>query len=491
MKPKTAISPVIATSLLLTITILAIIGFSNWFTTFSTSKYLNIEQKTNYINSILTIETINNNKLYLKSNTNQSLNYLTITNSQGIKMCEFEPNNLINNTGLLGYWNFEKYNDTGIFDSSENNNFGYFNGGLSEKDIIPGIKNKGKGMHFDGKDDYITIPNNEIFNNIDQMTIEIWEHYEGTNTFREQYENSLSEIGNIYNDAGNVVIQLKKSNGQGYAYIKNFTNLEGGIWIFDNTKIGNFNTNKNTHRLELIDLTTNSIITNITSNSNNYTTNLSYESGLATKNYIRFFAEKNHTYQFKIYYLANEDLNLNYIVFDTVHRSCLTKGSSMEWSIYSNLYESGNFIYFNNSGKYQLSSFQINENEDYNNNKYVHLVTVYDLINNSLKTYTNGILKNTKTNLSEIRNTNGNIYIGRKYNSDPNFFFKGNIDEIKIWNRPLNENEIKRTYQQTFKELTSKINEIDISECNLKKNQIYNIFAISDKNKIEQTIISK
>ena len=81
------------------------------------------------------------------------------------------------NKGLLGYWAMDWYNSTGIYDNSSYNNFGTFNGGLSTSNIINA--KRGKGLVFDGNDDYVNITTsigtNSMFNfGNNNFSIETW-----------------------------------------------------------------------------------------------------------------------------------------------------------------------------------------------------------------------------------------------------------------------------------------------------------------------------
>jgi hypothetical protein len=52
------------------------------------------------------------------------------------------------NNSLVGYWNFESYNNSGIFDNSSHDNFLSFYGSLSSSSLMD--SSYGSGMYFDG-----------------------------------------------------------------------------------------------------------------------------------------------------------------------------------------------------------------------------------------------------------------------------------------------------------------------------------------------------
>jgi len=75
--------------------------------------------------------------------------------------------------------------------------------------------------------------------------------------------------------------------------------------------------------------------------------------------------------------------------------------------------------------------------------KYYHLVMVYDGF--TLSTFCNGALKvSTPANGILVQNTN-NVYISR-YNFGGDYFFDGILDDFRIYNRSLNQQEITALY---------------------------------------------
>jgi hypothetical protein len=69
--------------------------------------------------------------------------------------------------------------------------------------------------------------------------------------------------------------------------------------------------------------------------------------------------------------------------------------------------------------------------------------------------------------------------------------FYGSIDEIRIYNRTLTDEEIKQLYWYSVQSNQQGINQLDISSCNLNDGEIYNILAISDNQVISSTQIKK
>lgn len=97
---------------------------------------------------------------------------------------------------------------------------------------------------------------------------------------------------------------------------------------------------------------------------------------------------------------------------------------------------------FNGSSGYFLS----NESYVQPNNWYL-IGCVYD--GQSLKIFVNGKEKEAASRSNLINAINSNIYIGTPADAvgSDNFSFQGMIDEVYIYNRPLNEQEINLIYQ--------------------------------------------
>lgn len=91
-------------------------------------------------------------------------------------------------------------------------------------------------------------------------------------------------------------------------------------------------------------------------------------------------------------------------------------------------------------------------------NKWTHIVLVHSKIDNSLFFYINGKLTEEVKLISEYVTSDYNILIGTNLWEE---FFEGYLDEIKIWERELNSNEItilfnqkeEGTFNKTFKTL--------------------------------------
>ncbi|MBR9676849.1 hypothetical protein GOV04_01805, partial [Candidatus Woesearchaeota archaeon] len=107
---------------------------------------------------------------------NEDYTYINVTTSDTSNYSAF----IDWNKTLKGWYSFEYYNSTGINDSSTYNNFGTFNGTLSQSDITTGIR--GNALEFDGND---YIESRDIYmidDNADNYSYSLWFKKVGTNT---------------------------------------------------------------------------------------------------------------------------------------------------------------------------------------------------------------------------------------------------------------------------------------------------------------------
>ncbi|MEP7265708.1 MAG: LamG-like jellyroll fold domain-containing protein, partial [Bacteroidota bacterium] len=76
-------------------------------------------------------------------------------------------------------------------------------------------------------------------------------------------------------------------------------------------------------------------------------------------------------------------------------------------------------------------------------NAWEHYVYIVDASQSSMKIYKNGVLEVSKTGTSVLSNRNRDLYIGGAYEfSGLPFFFDGIIDDVEIYDRVLNVQEI-------------------------------------------------
>jgi len=79
--------------------------------------------------------------------------------------------------------------------------------------------------------------------------------------------------------------------------------------------------------------------------------------------------------------------------------------------------------------------------------KWYHIVGTYD--GSIMKIFINGIMENSTTDVGSSILTNANVPVSIGRATEYNEFFNGLIDEVRIYNRALSEEEIKRLYELT------------------------------------------
>ena len=82
-------------------------------------------------------------------------------------------------------------------------------------------------------------------------------------------------------------------------------------------------------------------------------------------------------------------------------------------------------------------------------NEWFHIVGAYD--GSTLKCYKNGVLVSTGIATGEIQYSPSNVQFGRGINANgiagADYYFKGNIDDIGMWNRALSPQEVTELYK--------------------------------------------
>ena len=77
------------------------------------------------------------------------------------------------------------------------------------------------------------------------------------------------------------------------------------------------------------------------------------------------------------------------------------------------------------------------------NNRWFHLVVSYDESKKRLRVYYDGELKKEVSNFTPVHNSKSKMFIGR----NSSYYLDGEIDELKIFDKALNEREIKQIYK--------------------------------------------
>jgi hypothetical protein len=118
---------------------------------------------------------------------------------------------------------------------------------------------------------------------------------------------------------------------------------------------------------------------------------------------------------------------------------CLTNDAGY----YSNQYKF-DYYYASGSNHYQILSKQLYTNYK---DQWINVVGVYDYTSGYSKIYFNGILSDSiyvGAKISNSSNSTLNIGCGKTTNS--NSYFKGYMDDVRIYNRPISKEEVMSLY---------------------------------------------
>ena len=82
---KKAISPVVATALLLVVAVVAVVGFQSWFTTFQSKQLTDVELQTSSGGASINVERVQNDSVYIlnRAPTSQTISLMSLTTDGG------------------------------------------------------------------------------------------------------------------------------------------------------------------------------------------------------------------------------------------------------------------------------------------------------------------------------------------------------------------------------------------------------------------------
>lgn len=90
---KKAISPVVATALLLVVAVVAVVGFQTWFNTYQSGLNTKVEQQS-AAGASLTIEMLENGTVYVKNTATSNVTLLSsgtkVTSDAGVQSCDLD-----------------------------------------------------------------------------------------------------------------------------------------------------------------------------------------------------------------------------------------------------------------------------------------------------------------------------------------------------------------------------------------------------------------
>jgi len=107
------------------------------------------------------------------------------------------------------------------------------------------------------------------------------------------------------------------------------------------------------------------------------------------------------------------------------------------------------YFYFIYGANWEEGHYTVCGPEVLQTNRWYHMVGTYDKYAKKLRIYINGELVGEKNTDGEAINTTGEVWINNKK-------FNGIIDEVRIYNRALSENEIKMLYYNRIGAVPSK-----------------------------------
>lgn len=167
-------------------------------------------------------------------NINFELNNIFKNNNQAVQVCDYP----FNSSNLIGWWTMDDYNETGIIDKSNMNNFAVFRGSAF------GISNFTSGhideaLKFDGNDDYFNITSSNGLNlNNSDFTASFWFRRDGIGACRAYFGKGTGSSTNsgfqIYENCGTYTGQMKYFLGYGSNYYSQYTStvLQNNTWYF-------------------------------------------------------------------------------------------------------------------------------------------------------------------------------------------------------------------------------------------------------------------
>lgn len=142
------------------------------------------------------------------------------------------------------------------------------------------------------------------------------------------------------------------------------------------------------------------------------------------------------------------------------------------------LAQTSNFRFYINTSN--VSTIEVGS--DVGINAWHHLVFTYDNSTGNMSIYVDGILRNSSIHAygGSISSDNNPILIGKR--SDTPQYFSGSMDDIRIYNRSLNETEINTMYNATVGQYIANNNTIQQKNITPIVNGSYNAYSFCYSN---------
>lgn len=478
-KNKKGITPVIAISLLVMISLLSVFYFLNFNNSFNQKIFNNVETQNNLLTQKIEILDFIENKLYLRNLNLTQINSLQVRDSNSNIICSLNTSELLSDKNTIGHWDFRNIINNKVPDLSGNGNDAICYGGVENNGYE--TTKYGNFLKFDGYNDGIVIPYNDDYrlgeNDITYQIVYKQKELTHKNTY------SFNEFQILNGNLIGSKLILNKSLGEGYVANIYLENLSGGYYIYDRSRIFFKPTpSVNVHKIEIWNKDNSSIIYNKTINTINYPLiNTDYSFGKGAS----FLVYLNGSYNFKIYYFGLENVSMDLFLLDYVHRSPI--GDNLWHIYYLNPDYAGYLILYNTSGNYTLLRYNLT-----NLNRYqpLHIMFTHNKSSNLFNSYVNGekihsiVYDNLKSSISDL-------YIGVQNTLSQNTRFLGSIKEVKIWNKTFTNAEVQIEFFNFINNLDSSVNKINLNVCNLEKNKEYEVLIETDSNLLSKKIYNK
>jgi len=235
------ISPVIATALLLVVTVVSVVSFQSWFTNFSSSMFSDVEIRS-ISSEDLKIDNLIGDTLYVYSSDETNLKKLKLEDKEtGKVLCEFsQGDSSVSNEGLVLYLPFDEVNLTTNTtpDSSGKNNDGTLKTeGSTLPQLVSNNCHNDNCLEFNGVDSYIEMIDKRDFDfsDDDNFTIIFWSNKK-TNIVQPLFSkyisyNLVTSYLNHYNFKAKFPVTISHNS----INFVNISNLENIAYVWDGT----------------------------------------------------------------------------------------------------------------------------------------------------------------------------------------------------------------------------------------------------------------
>jgi len=153
-----------------------------------------------------------------------------------------------NETGLVGYWNFNEGSGTTLTDQTSNDNNGTITGATWNDDGAPvtagTTPTNTYSLSFDGTDDFVGVPSNSVYTVNQSFTIETWINANSNSGTKSIAQGWYGYGFQLYMSNGAPNFILREPNGNGVGFLGT-TQIGDGSWhhiaaVLDGTNVSVF-----------------------------------------------------------------------------------------------------------------------------------------------------------------------------------------------------------------------------------------------------------